>query len=126
MARRRGAARHRGAGGTSIGFAIQVVTSAMTDTALAPELLAMALGQRIAGSEDTGDGRLPGVLPMGLVLRARPPLPPDRPGPPAVTASPEGREWVQRRLVAMGQLARHEVAVGVRDAAGTPRSPSRA
>jgi L-tartrate/succinate antiporter len=93
-------------------FATMCVTSSMFVTALAPNLLAVAFMQRIAGVEVTWAGWLLGFLPMGLLLLALQPLLIYRLCPPTVTVSTEVPEWARRQLAAMGTLSRREVTMG--------------
>ena len=94
-------------------FATTCVTSSMFVTALAPNLLAVALMKEIAHLEVTWTGWLIGFLPLGLLLFAAQPLLIHRLCPPAVTRTAEVPEWARRELSAMGPLSRREVSMGL-------------
>lgn len=94
-------------------FASTCVTSSMFVTALAPNLLAVALMKEIAHVEVTWMGWLVGFLPLGVLLFAVQPLIIHRLCPPAVTVTAEVPQWARRELAAMGPLSRREVTMGL-------------
>jgi L-tartrate/succinate antiporter len=94
-------------------FATTCVTSSMFVTALAPNLLAVALMKEIAHVEVTWMGWLIGFLPLGLLLFAAQPLLIHRLCPPVVTTTAEVPLWARRELAAMGPLSRREVSMGL-------------
>jgi L-tartrate/succinate antiporter len=81
-------------------------------TALAPNLLAVALMKRIAGVEVSWTAWLIGFLPVGVLLFVVQPLLIHRLCPPVVTHTGEVPQWAQRELTAMGPPSRREVTMG--------------
>ena len=94
-------------------FATTCVTSSMFVTALAPNLLAVALMKEIAHVEVTWTAWLVGFLPVGVLLFAAQPFLIHRLCPPAVTTTAEVPQWARRELAAMGPLSRREVSMGL-------------
>jgi L-tartrate/succinate antiporter len=94
-------------------FATTCVTSSMFVTALAPNLLAVALMKEIVHVEVTWTGWLIGFLPLGLLLFVAQPLLIHRLCPPAVTTTAEVPQWARRELAAMGPPSRREVSMGL-------------
>jgi L-tartrate/succinate antiporter len=94
-------------------FATTCVTSSMFVTALAPNLLAVALMKEIAHVEVTWTGWSIGFLPVGLLLFTVQPLLIHRLCPPPVTTTAEVPLWARRELAAMGPLSRRELSMGL-------------
>jgi L-tartrate/succinate antiporter len=93
-------------------FATTCVTSSMFLTALAPNLLAVALMKTIAGVEVSWTAWLIGFLPVGVLLFAVQPLLIHRLCPPLVTHTAEVPQWARRELAAMGPPSRRELTMG--------------
>jgi L-tartrate/succinate antiporter len=94
-------------------FATTCVTSSMFITALAPNLLAVALMKRIVHLDVTWAGWFIGFLPAGLLLLGLQPLLIYRLCPPPVTTSTEVPEWAGRELARMGPLTPRETSMGL-------------
>lgn len=93
-------------------FATTCVTSSMFVTALAPNLLAVALMRTIAHVEVSWTAWLIGFLPVGGLLFFVQPLLIHRVCRPGVTATAEVPEWARRELAVMGALSRRELTMG--------------
>lgn len=96
-----------------VAFATTAVTSAMFVTAMAPNLLATQLAQRIAGVEITWTGWMFGILPLGLLLFVLTPLVTYLVYPPAIRRAPEVVAWAADELAGLGRISRRELTMGV-------------
>jgi L-tartrate/succinate antiporter len=94
-------------------FATTCVTSSMFVTALAPNLLAVALMKDIVHLEVTWTGWAVGFLPLGLLLFAAQPYIIHRLCRPAMTVTAEVPEWARRELAAMGPVSPRELSMGL-------------
>ena len=91
-----------------VAFATTCVTSSMFVTALAPNLLALALLKKAAGIEITWMEWFVGFLPIGGPLVLLLPLIVYWLFPPQVRASAAVPLWAARELAAMGRVTRRE------------------
>ena len=94
-------------------FATTCVTSSMFVTALAPNLLAVALLKRITHLEVTWLGWFVGFLPAGLVLLVLQPILIHRLCPPGLTTGANVPEWAGSQLAELGRLTPRETSMGV-------------
>jgi len=89
------------------------VTSSMFLTALAPNLLALELAQRLAGVEVAWMQWFVAFLPVGIVLLAGTPLLAYLLYPPEVKAGEEVPKWAAAELKKVGPLTRPEIILGI-------------
>jgi L-tartrate/succinate antiporter len=94
-------------------FASTCVTSSMFITALAPNLLAVELVNKIAGVRITWSEWFRGFFPMGAGLLLAVPWLIFKIYPPEIKYAPEVRAWASRELAAMGRLTRNEVVMAL-------------
>jgi len=101
-------ARRLGAYVMWVAFAATAVTSSMFVTALAPNLLAVAIAARVLGQTITMREWVLGFLPMGLVLVAVVPWLAYVVYPPEVKGGREVPEWAAGELAGMGAMSGRE------------------
>jgi L-tartrate/succinate antiporter len=89
-------------------FASTAVTSSLFMTALAPNLLAVALVKETAGLDITWGQWLVGALPVGVVLLALTPLLVYLLYPPEIRSSHEAPAWAGEQLREMGSVSPKE------------------
>ena len=89
------------------------VTSSMFLTALAPNLLALELAQRLTGYEIAWMQWFIAFLPVGVVLFIATPLLAYYLFPPEVKSGEEVPKWAAGELAKMGPLTRPEIILGV-------------
>jgi len=94
-----------------VAFAATCVTSSMFVTALAPNLLAVELVEKIARQEITLSAWFMGFLPMSLVLVATLPWAVYKIYPPEVKEAPAVPQWAAGELLRMGPVKRSEWAM---------------
>jgi L-tartrate/succinate antiporter len=96
-----------------VAFATTCVTSSMFVTALAPNLLALELVRKAAGTEITWMEWFVGFLPIGGPLVCALPLLVYWIYPPGIRVSAEVPRWAARELTLMGRVTRREWTMGV-------------
>jgi L-tartrate/succinate antiporter len=104
-------ARRIGAYLVATSFAASAITSSLFLTALAPNLLAVAIVQKSTGIAIGWWEWLRGFWPAGLALLALAPWLIHRFDPPDVRRSPEVAAWAARELEALGPPGRREVGM---------------
>src|SRR5262249_27025369 len=90
-------------------FAASAITSSLFLTALAPNLLAVALVEKTTGLALGWTEWLAGSWPVGLALAALTPWLLHRLYPPEVRRSPDVAEWAARALEALGPAGGREL-----------------
>ena len=91
-------------------FAVSCVTSSMFLTALAPNILALAIASKTIGVSISWLDWFKGFLPAGLVLFPLLPWLLYKIYPPEIKASPEAPRWANDELRRMGPVSRNEIS----------------
>jgi L-tartrate/succinate antiporter len=95
-----------------VAFAATAVTSSLFLTALAPNLLAVEMVDKVIGHEITMAEWIRGFLPMGVALLLVLPWLIYKVYPPEVTGGSEVPQWAGRELAKMGPVSRSEWIMG--------------
>jgi len=95
------------------GFAITNVTSSMFLTALAPNLLAIEIVQKVARVDITWTAWTLGFLPVGLLLFAAIPLIIYILYPPEIKRGAKVVHWAKNQLASFGRISRREVTMAI-------------
>jgi L-tartrate/succinate antiporter len=96
-----------------VAFAATCITSSMFVTALAPNLLALAMVRTTVGIEITWTEWFLGFLPVGVVLILLLPFAVYKLYPPEIKSSDEVPRWAALELREMGSVTRREVIMAL-------------
>ncbi len=95
------------------GFSIDMVTSSMFLTGMAPNLLGLELARKIAHIDITWLGWMLGFLPVGILLFAGVPLLTYVLYPPEIKRGNEVPEWAAKELSGLGPVTRRELTMAL-------------